>query len=80
MTKQSEESEPNYQWRPACKADIGSVARFGDTDSNHEPWSYGILIEITKCETCGWLYKCDDGIDINSFMYCQIQYDANQEP
>jgi len=79
----SETNDPDYQWRPATKGDIGSVARFGDTDSKHEPWSYGIVKDVIKDEMYGWQFTCEANIYMDEdekFMHCQIQYDANQEP
>lgn len=79
-------SEPNYRWRPATKGDIGSVARFGDTDHKHEPWGYGILREIhdTEDSPTGFVYIYDPGPvydeELMSSYCCQIQYDANKEP
>jgi hypothetical protein len=80
----------SYQWRPATRGDIGSVARFGDTDSELEPWSYGILADIAlnpdgDVNAMKWMYLCDDGNwestdELQGFFFCQIQYDANQEP
>jgi Zn ribbon nucleic-acid-binding protein len=78
-----DENKPNYQWRPAAKFDIGSVARFGDTNSEHEPWSYGILKAVVKDEMYGWQYTCEANCYLDEdekFMHCQIQYDANQNP
>lgn len=84
----SDENNPDYKWRPATKGDIGSIARFGDTDSKHEPWTYGILRMI--CEDgsedapTGFVYMCEPGPEYDEEMlphfYCQIQYDANKEP
>ena len=84
----SETNDPNYQWRPATKGDIGSIARFGDTDQEHEPWSYGILRQI--CEDgaedapTGFVFMCEPGPEYDEevlpYFCCQIQYDANKEP
>ena len=83
-----QENNPKYMWRPATRGDIGSVARFGDTDSEHEPWSYGILRQI--CEDgfegspTGFVYMWEPGPEYDeellSNFFCQIQYDANKEP
>jgi hypothetical protein len=77
----------NFAWRPATSNDIGSVARFGDTDHEHEPWSYGILRQI--CEDgsedapTGFIYTCEPGPeydeDVLPYFNCQIQYDARKE-
>lgn len=80
----SETNDPDYKWRPATKGDIGSIARFGDTDDKHEPWSYGILKEIESNKDFPHEYICEHGGDmdnqIEGFLVCQIQYDANKEP
>lgn len=86
----SETNDPNYRWRPATRGDIGSVARFGDTTSEHEPWTYGILKGIKPNpddapKSPNWIYLSDEGNledegETLSFFVCQIQYDANQEP
>ncbi len=78
----SETNDPDYRWRPATKGDIGSVARFGDTDSKHEPWSYGILKAVVKDEMYGWQFTCEANVHLDEdeqFMHCQVQYDANKE-
>lgn len=79
----SDENNQDYKWRPATKGDIGSIARFGDT--NEGPWLYGILKGIRRDGDSGFVYYCDDaGQDdeswTQSYFACQIQYDANKEP
>jgi len=75
--------DPNYPWRPATRGDIGSIARFGDTDSQHEDWTCGILKDVVSCLDYGWQYVIAEDYynrDGEKFLYCQIQYDANKEP
>jgi hypothetical protein len=83
----SDSMAPKWQWRPAAKFDIGSVARFCDVRSPHEDWWYGILVEVEKDKFDGdivWAYHCQHGGDmddtIEQFNICEIQYDANREP
>lgn len=79
----SDSTEPNWQWRIAAKFDIGSVARFGDSDSQFEDWTYGILKDVVKCPDYGWQYVIAEDYynrDGEKFLYCQIQHDANKEP
>lgn len=78
----SDENNPDYKWRQATKGDIGSVARFGDSASKHEPWAYGILKDVEKGHY-GWQYVCEANCyedEDQRFFHCEIQYDANQEP
>ncbi len=72
-------ADPVYKWRPAMVADIGSVARFGDTLHEKECWCYGILENI-RTNNGDRLYVCNDGNERVEYFYSQIQYDANQEP
>lgn len=77
----------NWQWRPAARFDIGSLARFCDVRSPHESWWFGILVAIeqdTFDSEIVWAYHCQHGGDmddtIEQFCICEIQYDANKEP
>lgn len=75
-------NDPNYQWRPATRGDIGSIARF--TNRVEEGWVYGMLLDIShNPDWHAWKFE---GIGINgsdepnNFRQCEIQYDANKEP
>jgi hypothetical protein len=84
----------NYQWRPAAKFDIGSIARFSDDPNG--PYSFGILTRIFDTdvhigegdEQEVTFYQCDftpqyphvRNFQTEDFNFCWIQYDANQEP
>lgn len=81
------DSEIKYAWRPATRGDIGSVARFGDSDSKHEPWVYGILKEINTIARFGnhgrTVYVCEPTCyeeDDQGFFNCEIQYVADENP
>lgn len=83
----SKENNPDYKWRMAAAGDIGSVARFGDTDHKHEPWEYGILLDIERCyqSPVGYKYTyksgpCYEQDEALVAFVCQIQYNANKEP
>ena len=68
-----------YKWRPASRGDIGSIARFGDSDSEHESWSYGILKDVISCKSYGFMYLVAGDChheDVEEFLHCQIQYSA----
>lgn len=77
-----EQPTPNYQWRIAIAADIGSLARFGDTDHAHEPWEYGILEGVMQSSDSptGWEYLWTDSDGARSSYVCQIQYDGDSLP
>ena len=78
----------NWQWRPAAMFDLGSIARFGDSDHKHESWCYGILQQICKDASedspTGFIYMCKPGPEYDEdsmpYFYCQIQYDAEELP
>lgn len=81
------DNNPDYRWRPATKGDIGSIARFCDHPSPHEDWWYGILVDIEADSFDGdiyWSYHCQHGGDmdkeVEEFLVCEVQYDANKEP
>lgn len=75
----SEERAPFYAWRMAAKFDIGSIARFGDTNGPKEPWTYDILIAVESDPTSpsGFRYI---GEKRTVAPYCEVQYDRNALP
>lgn len=72
----------NYQWRPATRGDIGSLARFCDEPSRSESWWYGILIAIShnRPTTYDCLLGGDGPREVGEFSVCEIQYNADEEP
>lgn len=85
MNAEDNHNQSRFAWRPATRADIGSVARFGDANwesyTIHD-WIYGILIEINQTDS-GFQYVSDESYYLHDSMHwacCQIQYDPNQEP
>jgi hypothetical protein len=81
----SKANGPNYQWRPAAKFDIGSVARF--SDEYDDEYTYGILTEIYDVpvrdldgEELRYEFSYISNVRGTGFDKCEIQYDANKEP
>jgi hypothetical protein len=78
----SETNDPDYQWRPATRGDIGSVARFRNKEESG--WNYGVFVGMSNDPA--WKHWPYLGFGVNGcseqdyFKECQIQYDANKEP
>ena len=68
-------SESKYAWRPATKADIGSVARFCRPSSL--TWEYGILLGVSEAKPDR--YHGLGHFGFQWFSFCQIQYVADDE-
>ena len=83
MTSENENdpSQSRFAWRPATRADIGSVARFrlnGTTGRRERDWSYGILKSISRITPFEYRGPYLYGVDL--WDVCEIQYDPNEEP
>ena len=69
-------SKSKYAWRPATKADIGSVARFCRPSSL--TWEYGILLGVSEAKPDRYHGLGHFGSE--RFYVCEIQYVADEEP
>lgn len=69
-------NENKYAWRPATKADIGSVARFCRPSSL--TWEYGILLGVSELALAR--YQGLGHFGFQWFSFCEIQYVADDEP
>lgn len=74
--------DEEYAWRNATRGDIGSIARFANSDDDDAEFEYGILQGIQKTE-CMWEYVRApriSGRSSDTFSICHIQYLAHEEP
>lgn len=70
------ESEIKYAWRPATRADIGSVARF--CKGENLLWEYGILCAVLPKSP--FQYEGLVHFGLEWFDVCEIQYVADENP
>lgn len=81
IENENDQSQSRFAWRPATRADIGSVARFrlhGTTGSRERDWYYGILKSISRISP--FAYRGPMVCECDSWDVCEIQYDPNEEP